>query len=132
MKDLLEQLRHIVGAVHVFDGGDLSAWELDWRRRWRGRRVALAEPGEFLNQAIKKRARGPLSERLEGLLLAVFAVLAFRSFGARQGDLAARLQAALAIGHDLAADLQSLGDDRLVAELEFDVVDHFADVGRAF
>ena len=40
-KDLLEQLRHIVGPAHVLThedpATDLTAWELDWRGRERGR-----------------------------------------------------------------------------------------------
>jgi len=32
---LLESLRSTVGAANVLTEGDLSAWEVDWRRRWR-------------------------------------------------------------------------------------------------
>ncbi len=42
---LLTQLRQAVGADQVLDSGDLSAWELDWRRRWRGRALAVVRPG---------------------------------------------------------------------------------------
>ena len=34
---LLAELREALGEPHVLTEGDLSAWELDWRRRWRGR-----------------------------------------------------------------------------------------------
>jgi FAD/FMN-containing dehydrogenase len=42
---LLEALRNAVGAGHVLTGGDLSAWERDWRRRWHGRSLAVVRPG---------------------------------------------------------------------------------------
>ena len=41
---LLDQLRHIVGATQVLTEGDLSAWELDWRKRERGRALAVVRP----------------------------------------------------------------------------------------
>jgi FAD/FMN-containing dehydrogenase len=44
MPDLIEQLRHIVGAPHVLTEGDLSAWEQDWRRRVRGKALAVVRP----------------------------------------------------------------------------------------
>jgi len=43
--DLLEALRGTVGAAHVLTSGDLTAWELDWRRRWHGRALAVVRPG---------------------------------------------------------------------------------------
>ncbi|MBE0546666.1 MAG: FAD-binding oxidoreductase [Rubrivivax sp.] len=43
--NLLETLRGAVGAANVLSEGDLSAWELDWRRRWRGRALAVVRPG---------------------------------------------------------------------------------------
>ncbi len=42
---LLDQLRQIVGAANVLTEGDLTAWELDWRRRERGRALAVVRPG---------------------------------------------------------------------------------------
>jgi FAD/FMN-containing dehydrogenase len=42
---LVEALRGTVGAANVLDDGDLSAWEQDWRRRWRGRALAVVRPG---------------------------------------------------------------------------------------
>jgi FAD/FMN-containing dehydrogenase len=42
---LLEALRHAVGAAQVLTGGDLSAYELDWRKRWRGKALAVVRPG---------------------------------------------------------------------------------------
>ena len=38
-------LRAAVGAAQVLCDGDLSAWEMDWRRRWRGRALAVVRPG---------------------------------------------------------------------------------------
>ena len=43
--ELLDQLRQIVGAANVLTEGDLTAWELDWRRRERGRALAVVRPG---------------------------------------------------------------------------------------
>jgi FAD/FMN-containing dehydrogenase len=42
---LLDTLRAAVGAPHVLVGGDLSAWELDWRKRYRGQALAVVRPG---------------------------------------------------------------------------------------
>ncbi len=44
MQTLLHTLRQIVGAPHVFTDGDLSAWEQDWRKRERGRALAVVRP----------------------------------------------------------------------------------------
>ena len=41
---LLNQLRNVVGAAHVLTDGDLSAWELDWRKRNRGKALAVVRP----------------------------------------------------------------------------------------
>ncbi len=47
--DLLDKLRMLVGAAHVLThedpGADLSAWEQDWRKRERGRALAVVHPG---------------------------------------------------------------------------------------
>ena len=42
---LLARLRDAVGAGNVFCDGDLSAWEIDWRRRFAGRALAVVRPG---------------------------------------------------------------------------------------
>ncbi|MEP7282214.1 MAG: FAD-binding oxidoreductase [Rubrivivax sp.] len=42
---LLDTLRGVVGTAHLHTGGDLSAYELDWRKRWRGRALAVVRPG---------------------------------------------------------------------------------------
>ena len=48
MNGLLQQLRSICGADHVLShetpGTDLSAWEQDWRKRHRGRALAVVRP----------------------------------------------------------------------------------------
>jgi FAD/FMN-containing dehydrogenase len=44
MSALLQALQTCVGAAHVLTDGDLSAWEVDWRRRWRGRSLAVVRP----------------------------------------------------------------------------------------
>ena len=44
--DLLDALQQIVGTEHVLTGGDLSAWEADWRGRVRGRALAVVRPAD--------------------------------------------------------------------------------------
>jgi FAD/FMN-containing dehydrogenase len=44
MKPLIDTLRGIVGDRHVLAGGDLSAWEQDWRKRARGKALAVVRP----------------------------------------------------------------------------------------
>jgi FAD/FMN-containing dehydrogenase len=41
---LLHALRSAVGDAHVLTKGDLSAYELDWRKRWQGRARAVVRP----------------------------------------------------------------------------------------
>ena len=41
---LLDQLRAVVGDAQVLTEGDLSPWELDWRKRVRGRALAVVRP----------------------------------------------------------------------------------------
>ena len=41
----LEQLRGICGQAHVLTEGDLSAWEVDWRKRAYGKALAVVRPG---------------------------------------------------------------------------------------
>jgi FAD/FMN-containing dehydrogenase len=45
MSELLDALRTVVGANNVITEGDLTAWEQDWRKRWRGRALAVVRPG---------------------------------------------------------------------------------------
>ncbi len=42
---VVDALRQAVGDAHVLTEGDLSAWEQDWRRRWRGKALAVVRPG---------------------------------------------------------------------------------------
>ena len=42
--NLLNDLRAAVGPAHVLTSGDLSAWEVDWRKRYRGRALAVVRP----------------------------------------------------------------------------------------
>ena len=56
MTSLLDTLRSIVGDAHVLTEGDLSAWELDWRRRERGRALAVVRPGSTAEVAATVKA----------------------------------------------------------------------------
>jgi FAD/FMN-containing dehydrogenase len=53
---LTDTLRAIVGAPHVLTDGDLIAWEQDWRRRARGRALAVVRPGSTEEVAAVVRA----------------------------------------------------------------------------
>jgi FAD/FMN-containing dehydrogenase len=44
---MIDALREALGAAQVLtrsDGSDLSAWEVDWRKRWRGQALAVVRP----------------------------------------------------------------------------------------
>jgi FAD/FMN-containing dehydrogenase len=45
MAALLQTLRQIVGPEHVLANGDLSPWEIDWRKRFHGKASAVVRPG---------------------------------------------------------------------------------------
>ena len=45
MQALLDKLRQLIGVQHVLTDGDLSAWEQDWRKRSRGKALAVVRPG---------------------------------------------------------------------------------------
>ena len=51
----LEILRSICGQAHVLTEGDLSAWEVDWRKRSYGKALAVVRPGntEEVAQVVK-------------------------------------------------------------------------------
>ncbi|MBT9508105.1 FAD-binding oxidoreductase [Rhodoferax sp.] len=55
MQSLLNELRHIVGAAHVYTDGDLTAWEQDWRKRSHGKALAVLRPAstEEVAQIVK-------------------------------------------------------------------------------
>ncbi|MDR6859079.1 FAD-binding oxidoreductase [Variovorax guangxiensis] len=42
---LIDKLRALVGAANVLTEGDLGAWEQDWRKRSRGKALAVVRPG---------------------------------------------------------------------------------------
>lgn len=48
---LLAELRALVGEAHVLTDQDLSAWEWDWRKRYRGRALAVVRPASTLEVA---------------------------------------------------------------------------------
>ncbi|MEJ7930828.1 FAD-binding oxidoreductase [Ramlibacter sp. AN1015] len=56
MNDLISQLQSLVGAAHVLVGGDLSAYELDWRRRQHGKAFAVVRPASTAEVAAVVRA----------------------------------------------------------------------------
>ena len=49
-------LREAIGASNVLVDGDLSAYELDWRKRWRGKAAAVVRPGSTDEVAAVVRA----------------------------------------------------------------------------
>ena len=60
MSELLHSLRDIVGAAQVLThddpGADLAAWEQDWRKRSRGRALAVVRPGNTAEVAAVVKA----------------------------------------------------------------------------
>jgi FAD/FMN-containing dehydrogenase len=53
---LLDTLRAAVGPTSVRTDGDLDAWQVDWRQRWRGRALAVVLPGTTAEVAAVVRA----------------------------------------------------------------------------
>ena len=53
---LLDTLRDTVGAAHVLTEGDLSAYEQDWRKRVRGKALAVVRPGNTAEVAAVVKA----------------------------------------------------------------------------
>ena len=53
---VLSALAAVVGVEQVLAEGDLSAWEQDWRRRWRGRALAVVRPGSTAEVAAVVKA----------------------------------------------------------------------------
>ena len=53
---LLSRLRAAVGAANVLTEGDLGAWEQDWRKRTRGKALAVVRPGSTEEVAAVVRA----------------------------------------------------------------------------
>jgi len=56
MTPLLDQLRAIVGATNVLTEGDLSAWEQEWRKRGRGKALAVVRPSDAMQVAAVVKA----------------------------------------------------------------------------
>jgi len=56
MNDLIPQLRAVVGDANVLTEGDLSAWEMDWRKRVRGKALAVVRPASTEQVAAVVRA----------------------------------------------------------------------------
>ena len=42
--DLIAELQTLLGTAQVLTDGDLSAWTLDWRKRWQGKALAVVRP----------------------------------------------------------------------------------------
>ena len=53
---LLDELRTLVGAAQVLEGDGLEAYEVDWRKRYRGRALAVVRPGSTDEVAAVVRA----------------------------------------------------------------------------
>ncbi len=53
---LIDQLKTIVGSTYVLVDGDLSAYELDWRKRSRGKALAVVRPASTLEVAAVVKA----------------------------------------------------------------------------
>ncbi len=58
-QDLISELRQLLGSTQVLTDGDLSSWEVDWRKRWRGKALAVVRPGSTAEvaQVVKACAR---------------------------------------------------------------------------
>lgn len=56
MSALLDALHDAIGERYVLHEGDLSAWEIDWRKRYRGRARAVARPASTAEVAAVVRA----------------------------------------------------------------------------
>ena len=57
-QNLMDKLRGIVGNTQVLVDGDLSAYELDWRKRLRGKALAVVRPASTLEVAAVVKACG--------------------------------------------------------------------------
>jgi FAD/FMN-containing dehydrogenase len=56
MNSITVDLKHIVGDAHVLTEGDLTAWEQDWRKRTRGKALAVVRPANTEQVAAVVRA----------------------------------------------------------------------------
>ncbi|WP_421885079.1 FAD-binding oxidoreductase [Methylibium sp.] len=55
---LLDALRSTLGPAQVLTDGDRSAWEIDWRKRYHGKALAVVRPGSTGEVAAVVRACG--------------------------------------------------------------------------
>ncbi len=53
---LLAALHDAVGSANLLTDGDLDAWQVDWRRRWRGKALAVVRPASTAEVAAVVRA----------------------------------------------------------------------------
>lgn len=56
MIPIIDALRAAVGAANVLTDGDLSAYEVDWRKRYRGRALAVVRPASAAEVALVVKA----------------------------------------------------------------------------
>ncbi len=56
MSQLLNALIGVVGPTQVLTEGDLSAYEVDWRKRWHGKALAVVRPGSTAEVAAVVKA----------------------------------------------------------------------------
>ena len=53
---LIEALRRAAGTAQVLTDGDLSAFEIDWRKRYHGKALAVVRPGSAAEVAAVLKA----------------------------------------------------------------------------
>ena len=53
---LIDALKEVVGSANVLTDGDLSAYEVDWRKRWHGKALAVVRPGSTAEVAAVVKA----------------------------------------------------------------------------
>ena len=63
MKTLIDSLQAAVGAANVLTDGDLSVYEQDWRKRVRGKALAVVRPGSTAEVAAVVKACVAAKER---------------------------------------------------------------------
>ena len=68
-KTLIDELRAAVAAEQVLTEGDLSAWEVDWRRRYRGRALCVVRPGDTLRTEVEVVQKRMTSKPGRGLVV---------------------------------------------------------------
>ena len=61
---LIDKLRALLGDANVLTEGDLGAWEQDWRKRSRGKALAVVRPGSTQQVAEVVKACAAAGRRL--------------------------------------------------------------------